>query len=211
MDAIYAFLTLKISSIEFRKCLLEDEELLERISAKLPKSTFAHDPEWKDSPMCAEAFAYDDFDLRKTFTTGYYGLGKLWGACHGYKLIHALFHDEYPGIERSDYYSRLYDLAMDCVPSYVESREASEVIFSVILGTEGLPKAERRKQIKAQIAELFFLNESKKRPRWIQESDWPLYDGRPMRFVGQKAQGEVTRYTFEDDQTKIRRIIEQCY
>lgn len=73
MDAIYAFLTLKISSIEFRKCLLEDEELLERIAAKLPKSTFAHDPEWKDSPMCAEAFVYDDFDLRKTFATGYYG------------------------------------------------------------------------------------------------------------------------------------------
>lgn len=41
MDAIYAFLTLKISSIEFRKCLLEDEELLERVAAKLPKSTFA--------------------------------------------------------------------------------------------------------------------------------------------------------------------------
>ena len=116
MDAIYEFLTLQISSIEFRKQLIEDEKLLKRIADKIPRSTFAQDPVWKDSPMCAQAFAYDDFDLKKTFTTGYYGLGKLWGACHGYELIAALFCDDYPGIERSDYYSRLYDLAMNCVP-----------------------------------------------------------------------------------------------
>ena len=211
MDAIYEFLTLQISSIEFRKQLIEDEKLLKRIADKIPRSTFAQDSVWKDSPMCAQAFAYDDFDLKKTFTTGYYGLGKLWGACHGYELIAALFCDDYPGIERSDYYSRLYDLAMNCVPSCVESKEASEVIFSVILNTEGLSLKERRKQIKTQIAEMFFLNESRKRPRWIQESDWPVYDGRPMRFVSQKSDGEVTRYTFEDAQTGERRIVEQSY
>ena len=211
MDAVYEFLTLKISSIEFRKCLLEDERLIERIAAKLPRSTFAHDPEWKDSPMCAEAFAYDDFDLKKTLTTGYYGLGKLWGASHAYKLLFELFCEEYPGLEASDYYHRLYDLAMNSVPSCVESVEASEVIFSVVLETEGLSKSERKKQIKLRIAELFFLNESKKRPRWIQASEWPVHDGRPMRFVGQKADGEVTRYTFEDVQSGKRRIVEQSY
>lgn len=211
MDAIYEFLKLKISSIEFRRHLLEDEKLLTRIAAKLPKSTFAHDPEWKDSPMCAEAFSYDDFDLRRTLTVGYYGLGKLYGVGGAYNLIYDLFCDEYPEVERSDYYQQLYDLTMDCVPECVESVEASEVIFSVVLGTEGLSDGERKKQIKAQIAELFYLNESKKRPRWIQSSDWPLSNGRPMRFIGQKSDGEVTRYTFEDDLTKVRKIVEQSY
>ena len=211
MDAIYEFLVLKISSIEFRTCLLDDESVLARIAAKLPRSTFAHDPEWEDSPMCAEAFSCDEFDLKRTLTTGYYGLGKLYGASAGYDLIYGLFHEEYPGLERSDYYDRAYDLAMNAVPSCVESVEAVEVIFSVILDTEGLPAKERKKRIKAQIAELFYLNETKKRPRWIQSSEWPVANGRPMRFVGQKAEGEITRYTFEDAKTKERRIVEQFY
>ena len=68
MDAIYEFLTLQISSIEFRKQLIEDEKLLKRIADKIPRSTFAQDPVWKDSPMLHTTILISKRHLRQVTT-----------------------------------------------------------------------------------------------------------------------------------------------
>ena len=60
MDAILEYLTLKITAREFLNRVMHEDAVYDRIQSKIPQSRFAYDEEWKGSPVCAEAFQYDD-------------------------------------------------------------------------------------------------------------------------------------------------------
>ena len=62
--------------------------------------------------------------------------------------------------------------------------------------------------IKRGIKELFHISGSKY-PKWVQEPEWPMSNGIPMKFVSQQTDGEFNSYVFEDVTTKDKRVIKQ--
>ena len=96
---------------------MNENEVYDRIKSKIPQSHFAYDKEWNGFPICAEAFQYDNFDLRRTLpvdTIRWY-VHSVVGAA--YKMIFSLFQSEYKNIIYNEYYDNVSKIAIDIVPS----------------------------------------------------------------------------------------------
>lgn len=210
-DSIWEYLTRRISAQTFLKRVMEEDALCARIQSKIPSSRFAHDEVWAQSPICAEAFQYDDFDIRKTLSTGYYALTRVQRCGTAYRLIFDLFRDEYPDLAYDPYYDELSSIAIDSVPAYVDSIQAGQVLLDIIESTNGMKLKDRKRAIHEQIKDRFHLKSTSKRPRWAQESEWPVEDGEPLMFLGQKKTGEKIEYRFENTKTHTQQIITQFY
>ena len=106
-----------------------------------------------------------------------------------------------------------FNFMLDACPAYIGGEE---VIGSGILEEiyEDIPvnlnKAHRVKYFKEKVKNLFYI-ENNHYPHWVQEAEWPFHDGKPMRFVGQKTDGELVTYTFIDDATGEVETVEQYY
>ena len=211
MDAILEYLTLKITAREFLNRVMHEDAVYDRIQSKIPQSRFAYDEEWKESPVCAEAFQYDDFDLRRTLSTGYYSLVRSQRCAAAYKMIFSLFRNEYPNIVYNTYYDQISKIAIDIVPECVDSMEAGEILFECINQAMDLSPEERRKRIQSEIKKAFHLEKNGKRPRWIQASQWPVEDGIPLKFISQKETGDQVEYQFMDVRNQKKRVITQFY
>ncbi len=211
LSVIKDYLTLDLSAKDFARQMLTNDDLVAFIQSRLPQSRDADDSAWKGCPLQVRAFAYDDFDVRKTLTTGYYALTKASRCATAYRMLYRLFQQDLPEITQATYYSAITSIALDAVPDTLDSPEAGSVIFDVITATEGIPASQRKKAVKATLTEAFHLGALAKKPRWLQGSEWPVSSsGKPMRFIGQtKAQGEKVDYTFEDTDTLEKRIITQ--
>lgn len=50
-------------------------------------------------------------------------------------------------------------------------------------------------------------------PIWVQETEWPAYEGRPMQYVSRKRVGDsdLVLFTFRDVETGKTRVVEQYY
>ena len=56
-------------------------------------------------------------------------------------------------------------------------------------------------QVKKQhIREAFHL-QPRKRPRWVQEPEWPFRNGKPLCFISQHRDGDLYEYLFSDPDT----------
>lgn len=205
------YLLIRMSAQDFVKQIRCNDELLAEIQKKIPDSTCAFDEVWKDCPLSAEAFQYCDFDLRYILSKGYYALSSVLSCDTGYDLIYALFHEDFPDIPHSDYYDEIAMFAIDVVPDVVASVEAGVILMDIIQSAIGI-KTGRKKIVRDGIRDAFHLNESKKRPRWAQSSQWPVSaSGKPMRFLKQKTEGEMVSYWFEDVDTLEQRIVADYY
>lgn len=178
---------------------------------KFPKAVLPMTRNGKDPPVCAEAFQYDDFDLRRTLSTGYYSLVRSQRCAAAYKMIFSLFRNEYPNIVYNTYYDQISKIAIDIVPECVDSMEAGEILFECINQAMDLSPEERRKRIQSEIQKAFHLEKNGKRPRWIQASQWPVEDGIPLKFISQKETGDQVEYQFMDVRNQKKRVITQFY
>ena len=48
-------------------------------------------------------------------------------------------------------------------------------------------------------------------PHWVQESEWPIKNGKPLRYIGSKRSGDLVQFIFDEIETKKQVIIEQYY
>ena len=116
-----------------------------------------------------------------------------------------------PGFCPSDVYQKRFSLYLDAVRSAVDGPEVQNLIHSIVLkaSQEKTKKAQVR-AVKDQIAALFPVA-NLKFPRWIQGSEWPMGEKRPMEFLRQQAGGEAVHYTFRDLDTTEIRVVTQYY
>jgi len=107
-----------------------------------------------------------------------------------------------------------FDLCLDACPMYIGGVEIAQAnIIGGILASvpRTMSKTKRKKEVKARIIEAFHI-EGKTYPRWIQEPEWPVYNGRPMRFLRtEKFNSEVRKHIFADDETGIERCIVDAF
>ncbi len=100
-----------------------------------------------------------------------------------------------------------FNFMLDACPEYIGGIEADKLIDRIYNANQNVSK----KQFKEEIKKLFNI-EKCKFPRWIQSPEWPISkSGKPMKFVKQitDKNTEITKFIFEDIDTKQETIIEQ--
>lgn len=107
-----------------------------------------------------------------------------------------------------------FDLCLDACPQYIGGVEIAKAnIIGALLSTipNTLSKANRKKEAKLKILEAFHI-EGKKYPKWKQEPEWPVYNGKPMKFVRtEKVNSEVSIHYFVDVETGVSRSVEDAF
>ncbi len=123
-------------------------------------------------------------------------------------IIKRAFPDE--NIEISDYAHNLFDFVIDTCPEYIGGPEvdASNILLDIYNRLPPGTETARKKEFKSQIKALFRCKGAK-RPRWIQEAEWPMGKNSPMVFVSQSHSADVYSYVFEDADTGEKRTITQ--
>ena len=120
---------------------------------------------------------------------------------------------KYPELKCNNIYQSASTFLYDCVPMYLFGTEAVQFAEDLLLNNEevkALPKTKKIKYCKEKLREYFHI-EGRHYPHWVQDAEWPFRDGKPMRFVGQKTDGELVTYTFVDDTTGEVEMVEQCW
>lgn len=79
-------------------------------------------------------------------------------------------------------FGSLHSLILQAVPRYLDP--PLEFMIEKIVPCDGaLSDAQKKKLIKERLKEYFRCLD--KPPKWIQDPDWPIRDGKPLVFVGQ--------------------------
>ena len=103
--------------------------------------------------------------------------------------------------------NKKFNFMLGACPDYIGGIEADELVCKLYNEKQNISK----KQFKEEIKKLFHL-EKCKYPRWMQSPEWPIsQNGKPMKFIKQSTDKEtqITKYTFEDVDTKKEIIVEQ--
>lgn len=107
-------------------------------------------------------------------------------------------------------YDEEYSFLLDIQPSWVDILD-DEILEDVIKSIpQDLSKTKRIAMGKAKIKELFRYDKSY--PRWVQGSEWPVVNGKPLVFSHQeRVKGDDYHYLyhFYDPDTKEETIVEQ--
>lgn len=107
-----------------------------------------------------------------------------------------------------------YELCMDACPQYIGGAEIAQAnIIGALLETvpKTQSKANRKKEAKEKILKAFHI-EGKKYPKWKQEPEWPVYNGKPMKFVRtEKVNSEVSFHYFVDVESDVERCVEDAF
>ena len=141
-------------------------------------------------------------------------------SCGGRFFTKATLYDEVynlmvfinPSIERYLKYDEDHDLATECIPDYLDAEEASvyidEEIFSKI--PSDLSKSQKKKYIMNECKRLFHI-ENNKYPHWVQSSEWPVRNNKPLKYIKRIKKDDLVIIVFEDVDTKEQVFIEQFY
>lgn len=126
-----------------------------------------------------------------------------------YSNLYRLFKFFNEKIEYYDKYEYNYYFALDFISQCLLSSETS-LLFEPIIEKipRDLPKAKKKQIIKDYINQTFDLS---KKPYWAQESEWPVRNGKPCRYIDKKKEGEKVTYYFETIDTKEIVEVEQYY
>ena len=98
-------------------------------------------------------------------------------------------------------------LSMD----YLGGEEVDGVIEEVLeKKTEDISVTKFISAAKQELRELFHIT-PRKYPKWVQEPEWPMGQVSPMMFMGQRKDGELVEFVFQDADTGEERIVTQYY
>ena len=109
-------------------------------------------------------------------------------------------------------YRMEYCALLDVMPTYINGEKAEMLAEQIIKDTPSEKSAVKRaKVIREKIKEAFHI-EGRKYPRWPQDTDWPFSEtGRPLKYISQKSDGDLVRFTFLDVDTGNEVIVEDYY
>lgn len=160
-------------------------------------------------------YPYDIRDVMKVHERLSYGGPKGTPSYHYH--IHAailhLFTVAFPNIQitADKRFSVMRELCLSAVPSYIGG---SEVVQHNIIGKllenipVNLPISKQRQLAKVRIREAFHI-EDNKYPRWIQAPEWPINNGKPMKYLKTvRVNSEFLQHFFVDDDTGDVKVVD---
>ncbi len=124
-----------------------------------------------------------------------------------YEIIYKIINDN--DIAYYNIYEENFRLSLEAIPEYLLSDQVCAYIENNIFSKipKEFSKTKKNKFVKDECKKVF-LYESKK-PNWVQESEWPVINNKPLKFISQKRDGELVRFYFINEETKEEYIIEQ--
>lgn len=101
--------------------------------------------------------------------------------------------------EKNKYYDKIFEFMNDYIPEYLLSNETEDILIKEIYNysNEFKTKKELKEFIKTKCNLIFELSNGK-RPYWVQESEWPVRNGKPCRYINRKREGERVIFQFQD-------------
>jgi len=139
-----------------------------------------------------------------------------WSTALGQNVVHSYivrylkyYHFK---IQPTEEYHNKVKFISDIQPSYVSIED--EEFLNKIIGEapKDISKTNQKKWLKDRIRNIFRYDSNP--PKWIQDPEWPIVDGKPLVFKGQtkqKIDDERVYYTFYNPETKEEKVIVQFY
>lgn len=200
----------RVEARDFMIRFRDDPALAEWLQSIVPEGKVAYmtDPnamEWMLVEIPYDIHFQIDKDIEK-----FDDLGNQYNVhCEISRLILEVFSDE--GIEKSNKFKKRFNFLIKNCPNSVGGPEADAYIGKILNEIpEDLPTKTRIQMFRARIKEEFHLD-GKRYPYWLQEAEWPMNNGKPMRYVSQASKGEMRFYLFEDVETGEERVVFQSY
>lgn len=191
----------RMTAEDFRKELLHGSSL---------KTIFS---KWKNTIFILKEYNYNFYDFLiedwrfkrsswNNITTNYY---LSW-------WLEKFLSDNNISFQAFPKYKEDYRFLLDIQPSWVDCRDDS--ILQPIIDSipKDLSKTKRIAMGKEKIKALFKYDKSY--PRWIQEAEWPIVNGKPLVFSHTEnvdGNPEHKRYYFYDPDTNEQTVVEQFY
>lgn len=135
-------------------------------------------------------------------------LGRL--SVHSY-IVRYLTYYNIP-IKPTSHYLDERKFRIDVQPSYVSIDDEDFFNSIVALIPIELTTTQKKKWLKEKIKSLFKCDD--KPPRWIQDPEWPIIDGKPLVFKRQTKElknDERVYYTFYNTETGKETVVMQSY
>lgn len=224
-DAIY-YVEGKIDHIAFEERIEKDDALYKWFQSIIPKGKMIKYLDYTLVWEGGEPYNYDlikvaekPFDVRLLMAVECSPGSPKGTVYYHYTLqkeIFRLLMEAFPNIKISrdkkledDYY-----ISLDACPSYIGGKEIAEAnIIGKIIDSipRTLSKTARQKECRRKLKEIFHI-EGKRYPNWIQEPEWPLYEGRPMKYIRtEKHNSEVRMHYFVDVETGVEKAVFDAY
>lgn len=198
----------KMSGKDFDLFQLRHPEIWPWIQSLLT-SEMITDPNNAVWTNCHMRTALETNGFRVKATIAAFGFESVSGLSRAHNIISCLLATKFPTIKiqfPASYSTEefLLSIGLDCIGG-----EDADLIVEAVLDSipNELKMSERKRQAKKILKKSFKIE--KQKPDWVQEPDWPVNDGTPMRFITQENQGDLFLYHFVDDLTGKEVIIQQ--
>lgn len=139
-----------------------------------------------------------------------------WSTTSGKLVVHrsVMFFLQYYNIPNNptNIYQDEAQFKVDIQPSYVNIEDENFLNEIIEKSPKNMSKTKQKIWIKERIKEMFKFDS--KPPRWIQDPEWPIVDGKPLVFKGQTKEqknDERVYYTFYDPEDGKETTIMQFY
>lgn len=207
----------RITTKEFLDAAIADERVYQWLQSVVPAGKIGY----YDTSVDENGKATQEvgpYDVRRVIA-GFWKCpwDKLGNELNTHYEITRIFQEAFPQehITPDQSIEEKFDFLLDACPSYIGGEEVAE---SGILERlyeripKGLGKSAQKKWFREEVKKLFLI-EDKHYPCWLQEPEWPMSDGKPMKYISSKKRwgGEGREYLFEDTHTHRTRTIMQIF
>ena len=202
MKAVFDFVQGKLTYDEFETEFLINSEIWDWIQNLVPDDIDDTTCDFRSYYTNMQGFEANNYKVKSTVMS--FGYDDIHGHTVAHSLIGALVQYHYPDIIcRQPPKESIGDMLEKMKLDYIGGEEVDEIVGNIITSHQ-----DNVKEMKRCLKEKFHVT-SRKHPVWVQEPEWPLYNGNPMKFDSQKSEGEKHTYTFSDVHTGAVKIVIQ--
>ena len=114
--------------------------------------------------------------------------------------------------DNTNYYFKVFEFINNYIPDYLLSEETEDILVKEIYekSKDFKTKKELKEFVKNKCNELFDLSNSK-RPYWVQESEWPVRNNKPCKYIDRKRDGDKVEFRFLDTESNQYIYVTQYY
>lgn len=199
MRIIFDYAQGKITHAEFEAATYNYPEVWDKLQAMVPDDIQDADCAFRQLYGNMRGFETNNYRVKATVTS----FGYIPALAHS--MICALVRYHHPEIIcRTPPEHSVAELLEAMGLDYLGGDQADDFLRDFFVAHT----TSNKRQLKKELKELFHL-EGNKYPYWMQDPEWPMYNGKPMKFISQTNTGDLYVYVFKDIDTGSIQTIEQ--
>ena len=195
----------KLTYDEFETEFLIHPEIWDWIQNLVPDDIDDSRCDFRSHYANMQGFEANNYKVKSTVMA--FGFDNPFGRSLAHSLISALIQYHYPQtICRKPLETSGEELLEKIKLDFLGGKDADDIIRSIVVQY----REKGTRAIKQALKDTFYIN-SRKHPVWIQEPEWPVINGIPLKYVKQIQDGEKMIYVFEDLKTGDQKSVEQYW